>query len=674
MASVDTVTEIVSDPDLEQRAINVIRGLCMDGPQAANSGHPGTGMALAPLAHVLWTRILRYDAGAPDWPDRDRFVLSAGHASILLYSMLHLTGYGLTIEDLKAFRQWGSRTPGHPEVHRAPGIEVTTGPLGQGFANGVGMGIAERFLRTRFGADAFDHHIFVICSDGDLEEGISHEAASLAGHLGLGRLVYIYDDNHISIDGPTELALSDRAGTRFEGYGWHVDDIGEAANDTGALEAAVRRAMAEEDRPSLVILRSHIGWPSPKFTDTEHAHGNPLGEDEVRVTKAILGLPPDEPFWVPDDVLDLYRKAGGRGRAERQAWETGIEGWEGDRAALEACLAGRGYDDWWTKLPTWQPGEKVATRKASGACLQAAVEVVPGLVGGGADLTGNTGTVIKGEGVQSRDEPGGRQIYFGVREHGMGGTMNGMAMHGGVIPVGGTFFVFSDYMRGSVRLAALSEAHVIYSWTHDSVGLGEDGPTHQPVEQLAAVRAMPGLRVIRPADANETAAAWRVAVDSPGPTALILTRQDVPVLDGTAGHEGLTRGAYVLRPAADDDPDLVLIGTGSEVSVCLGAVDLLEADGLAVSVVSMPSWELFDEQSDDYQEQVLPSGVPTLAVEAATSFGWDRWADDSVSLDRFGASAPGAVALENLGYTAANVAARARQLLDDLSYDDEESR
>jgi transketolase len=655
----------VTDADLEQRAINVIRGLAMDGPQAANAGHPGTAMALAPLAHVLWTRVMKYDAAAPDWPDRDRFVLSCGHASILQYSMLYLTGYGLTLDDLRRFRQWGSPTPGHPEVHHTAGIEVTTGPLGQGFANGVGMGIAERYLRSRFGADVCDHFTFVLCSDGDLEEGISHEAGSLAGHLGLGRLVYVYDDNHISIDGPTELALSDDAGKRFEAYGWQVDRIGEVANDTDVLEAAVRRAMAVEDAPSLVILRSHIGWPSPKYTDTEHAHGNPLGEDEVRVTKQILGLPPDETFWVPDDVLALYREAGARGRVEHESWERRLARWDGDRAAWEACLAGRGVNGWDAKLPSWSPGDSVATRKASGACIQSVLDVVPGLVGGGADLTGNTGTVMKDVGMQSKEDPGGRQIYFGVREHGMGGVLTGMAMHRGVLPVGGTFFVFSDYMRGAVRLAALSEAHVIYSWTHDSVGLGEDGPTHQPIEQLAAVRAIPNLHVIRPADANETAAAWRVAVGADRPTALILTRQDVPVVTTPEEAANLARGGYVLRPAAD--PDLVLVGTGSEVAVCLDAAPLLEADGFAVQVVSLPSWDLFADQGEDYQETVLPADVPALAVEAAVSFGWDQWVDDSVSIDHFGASAPGKTVLENFGFTAGNVAARARELLDDLS-------
>ena len=657
---------MTADPALDQRAINVIRGLAMDGPQAARNGHPGTAMALAPLAHVLWTRIMNYDADAPDWPDRDRFVLSAGHASILLYSMLHLTGYGLTLEDVKDFRQWGSRTPGHPEVHHTPGVEVTTGPLGQGVANGVGLGVAERSLRARFGPEVCDHRTYVICSDGDLMEGISHEAASLAGHLKLGRLVYVYDDNHISIDGDTELSYSDDVAKRFEGYGWHVDQLGDIANDTDALEAALRRAGDDEEAPSLLILRSHIGWPSPNLTDTADAHGNPLGDDEIAATKDILGLPTDQSFYVPDDVLDLYRTAGRRGRDRREAWEKRLAAWDGDRQTYEACIGRRGLPGWQDALPSWEPGTKVATRNASGACLQALVDQVPGLMGGGADLTGNTGTAIKDHGVFSPEDPTGRQIYFGVREHGMGGVMNGMAAHGGVVPVGGTFFVFSDYMRPAVRLAAMSEFKAIFSFTHDSVGLGQDGPTHQPIEHLASLRAMPQLRLIRPADANETAAAWRLAVEADGPTALVLTRQDVPVLDGTADG-AVERGAYVL--ADPDDAQVVLIGTGSEVWVCVEAAALLAADGVTARVVSMPSWDLFAAQNDEYQNLVLPPEVPTLAVEAGASLGWDRWADDSVSLDRFGASAPGDIALANLGYTPENVADRARQLLSDLKED-----
>ena len=651
----------MTEADLEQLGINVIRGLAMDAPQRANSGHPGTAMALAPLAHVLWTRVMKYDPSDPLWPNRDRFVLSAGHACILQYAMLFLTGYGLTIEDLKEFRQWESRTPGHPEVHHTPGIEITTGPLGQGFANAVGMGIVERWLRARFGPEITDHYTFVICSDGDLEEGVSHEAASLAGHLGLGRLVYIYDDNHITIDGPTELAYNDNVPKRFQAYDWHVQDLGEAANDTDKLYRAIRRAMRVEDKPSMIVLRSHIGWPSPKFTDTAEAHGNPLGEDEVRATKEILGLPPDERFWVPDEVLEMYRKAIPRGQRLRRKWKNTYDAWQGDRAELEACLEGRGVDGWDAKLPTWQPGESVATRKAINACINATRDVVPGGIGGGADLTGNTGTHIEDSGVQSRSDPGGRLIHFGIREHAMAAVMNGIALHGGGIPFGGTFFNFSDYMRPAVRLAAISGAHVVFVWTHDSVGLGEDGPTHQPIEQLAEMRATPQLRVIRPADANETAAAWKVAVDHAGPTGLVLTRQNVPVLEGTA-NGGLARGAYTLVDP-DEQPKLVLIGTGSEVAMCLGAAKELTAAGVPTRVVSMPSWELFEEQDEAYRDAVLAGDVPKLAVEAAASYGWERWADESVSIDRFGASAPGKIVLENLGFTAENVAARARALV-----------
>jgi transketolase len=656
---------MTADPALEQRAINVIRGLAMDAPQAANSGHPGTAMALAPLAHVLWSRTMKYDAAAPHWADRDRFVLSAGHASILLYSMLHLTGYGLTLDDIKAFRQWGSATPGHPEVHHTLGVEVTTGPLGQGIGNAVGLALAERFLRARFGPEVCDHHTYVICSDGDLMEGLSHEAGSLAGHQGLGRLIAVYDDNHITIDGETELAYSDDAGKRFEAYGWRVERLGEVADDLDALDRALASAKEDDGRPTLLILRSHIGYPSPKYTDTSHAHGSPLGEDEVRVTKEILGLPADETFWVPDDVLEYYRDAGARGRRDHEAWDKRLAEFSGDREALDACLERRPLAGWEEALPSWEAGEKVATRKASGKCVEALAPKVPALFSGSGDLTGNTGTTLS-DGVASREEPGGRQLHYGIREHAMGAAMNGMALHGGVIPVGGTFFVFSDYMRPAVRLAAVSEAKVVYSWTHDSVGLGEDGPTHQPIEHLAALRAMPGLRLVRPADANETAQAWKVALGNFGPTALVLSRQDVPVLEGTAGAP-VEKGAYALVPA--DDPDIVLIGTGSEVAVCVGAAERLRESGVTAQVVSMPSWGLFEEQPEEYQLSVLPPHVPTLAVEAATGFGWDRWADDSVSIDRFGASAPGGVALANFGYTPENVAERARQLIADLQED-----
>jgi transketolase len=648
--------------DIERRAIAVIRGLAMDAPHAARSGHQGTAMALAPLAHVLWSRIMRYDASDPEWPDRDRFVLSAGHASILLYSMLHLTGEGLELDDLEAFRQWGSRTPGHPEVHHTAGVEVTTGPLGQGFANAVGMAMTERWLRSRFGPEAIDHRTFVIAGDGCLSEGISHEAASLAGFQRLGRLVCVYDDNHVTIDGPTELALGDDAAARFEAYGWHVESVGEIAEDLDALEAAVRRAIDVEDRPSLIVLRSHIAYPSPK-TDDPHTHGYALFDDEIAATKRVLGIPENETFWVPDDVLEWYREVGRRGAPLRAQWQA-------RRASLPAadvftaCLEGRGLDGWEQKLPVWKPDDKpIATRVASGECIKAILDVVPGLVGGGADLTGNTGTQIKGHGVMSADEPGGRQIYFGVREHGMGGAMNGMALHGGVVPVGGTFLVFSDYMRGSVRLAALSEAHAVYSFTHDSVGVGEDGPTHQPVEHILALRSIPGLRVIRPADANETAQAWVIAVNENGPTALILSRQNLPILEGTAASDGVRLGAYTLVDTAGD-PDLVLIGTGSEVAVCVEAAHQLAERQVRVRVVSMPCWSLFDAQPEAYRAGVLPEGIPRLSVEAAVTLAWPRYADASVGIDRFGASAPGDVALDHLGINVSNVVAHALSLLD----------
>jgi transketolase len=647
--------------DIERLAVNVIKGLAMDAPEAAKSGHQGTAMALAPLAHVLYTRVLRHDPAAPDWPDRDRFVLSAGHASILLYSALHLSGYDLTLDDLRAFRQWESRTPGHPEVHHTPGVEVTTGPLGQGFANGVGMAIAERMLRTRFGSEITDHRVYAICSDGDLMEGVSHEAASLAGHLGLGRLIYVYDDNSVTIDGRTDLTLSDDPGARFRSYGWHVDEVGEVADDLDALEAALNRAAEEEDRPSLIILQSHIASPSPEWTDHPKAHGNPFDADEITRTKELLGLPADQSFWVPEEVRGFYREAVATRAAAHAEWEERFNAWDGDKATWDACQRAVGLPNWEQKLPTWSAGQSIATRVASNECLNALVDVVPGLVGGGADLTGNSGSTVSDAGVQSAVDPAGRQIYFGVREHAMGSVLNGLALHGGALPVGGTFLVFSDYMRPAVRLAAISQAKVIYSWSHDSVGVGEDGPTHQPVEHVASLRAIPGLRVIRPADANEVTQAWKVAIDLPGPTAMILSRQSIPVLDGTATGD-LARGAYVLVDPADN-PRLVLIGTGSEVHVCVDAAELLADQGIPARVVSMPSWELFADQTGDYRRRVLPPGIPRLAVEAGTSFGWERWAEASVSIDRFGVSAPGHEVLERLGFTPRNVAARATDLV-----------
>jgi len=667
--ALQTSTPVVQDPRLVELGINVIRGIAMDAPEQANSGHSGTAMALAPLAHVLWTRIMHYDPRDPAWPDRDRFVLSNGHACILQYAMLHLTGYDLSLEDLRQFRQWDSRTPGHPEAGHTAGIDVTTGPLGQGVGDAVGMAIAERWLRTTFGRDVCDHRTYVIAGDGCFMEGISHEAASLAGHLGLGRLLAFYDDNHITIDGPTELAYDDNVPERFEAYGWRVRNLGEMANDVDALEAAIREAIevpadGPDAKPTLLVLRSHIGWPSPKLTDTAAAHGSPFGADEIKVTKDILGLPTDQTFWIPDEVRDFYGHQVARGGEHHAAWTERFAAWDGDRAAWEAAQAGHGLAGWADDLPGFDAGTALATRHAINKCIDATAAKLPGLLAGSADLTGNNGVKVKGAETQSRQTPGGMQVHYGIREHGMAAAMNGMSQHGGVLPVGGTFFTFSDYMRPSVRLAALTGTHVIYSWTHDSVGLGEDGPTHQPIEHLASLRAMPGLSVVRPADANETAQAWRVAVEAHGPVGLVLTRQDVPVLEATAERapEGVPRGAYVLVDS-DGPPHIVLVGTGSEVQHCVTAAATLAQEGMQAQVVSFPSWDLFEQQSDDYQDSVFPLDVPVLSIEAGATFGWERYADDSIGFDHFGASAPGELVMEYFGITAAHLVERARELL-----------
>lgn len=651
--------------DLEHLGVNVIRGLALDTVHKARSGHQGTAMALAPLAHVLFTRVMRYDAADPAWPDRDRFVLSAGHASVLLYSMLYLTGQGLEKADLEQFRQFGSRTPGHPEAGHTAGVEVTTGPLGQGLGNAVGLAVAERQLRSTFGAELCDHHTFVIAGDGCLSEGLSHESASLAGHLGLGRLIVVYDDNHITIDGPTELALGDDAPARFRAYGWDVDELGEASEDLDALEAALLRAKDVADKPSLIVVRSRIGYPSPKFTDNHAAHGNPFDDAEIAATKQVMGLPVDEPFWVPQDVLDQYRRAGSRGASERAAWQERLAAYGGDRAAWDAGQAHTGLSGWAGALPTFTPGDMVATRKASQQCLTALSEVVPGLIGGSADLTGNTGTQID-KALQGLEHPGGRQLYFGVREHAMGAALVGAARHGGVIPVGGTFLVFADYMRPPVRLAAMSNAKCVFVWSHDSVGVGEDGPTHQPVEQIMSLRAIPNLRVLRPADATEVAGAWQVAIASDGPSAIILSRQDIPVLAGTRADE-VARGAYALNDV--DDPDIILIATGSEVALCVEAAERLAAEGVAARVVSFPCWELFEALPPDEQDAVIDPDVPSVTVEAGVTLGWERYADLPVGIDRFGESAPGNVALERLGMTVDAVVDAAFEVLD--AYQDE---
>lgn len=649
------------DPDLDRQAIALIRGFAMDAPLYAKSGHQGTAMALAPLAHVLYSRVMNHHPAHPAWPDRDRFILSGGHASILQYALLYLAGYGLELDDIKAFRQWGSATPGHPEVGHTAGVEVTTGPLGQGFANAVGMALAERHLRATFGADVQGHHTFVIAGDGCLMEGVSHEAASLAGHQRLGNLICVYDDNHITIDGDTALTYSDDVGARFAAYGWHVEYLGECAEDCDVLEAALRRAVEVTDRPSLLLLRSHIGYPSPDLTDRHEAHGNPFTAEQVSRTKAVMGVP-DEPFWAPDGLVQAYRAhCATKGAAAHTAWQARFDAALAagtlDRAVWDACWSASGLPGWESALPTFEQGEKIATRVAIEKAFNASLAGVPALVAGGADLTGNTGTKLAGQTGAQADNPAGRQVYWGIREHGMGSAMVGMALHGGVLPAGGTFFVFLDYMRPPVRLAALSNAKVVFVFTHDSVGVGEDGPTHQPVEHLATLRAIPGLQVIRPADANETVEAWKTAVATAGPTALVLSRQNLTVC--TNGSAVVT-GAGVVSDVAD--PQVVLLATGSEVPLCAEAALALAADGVRARVVSMPSWDRFEAQSAEYRAQVLPPGVPVLSVEAGVTFGWARYADDSIGIDRFGASAPGNVVMDQLGINVANVVARAGAL------------
>jgi transketolase len=626
-------------------------------------------MAMAPAAYVLYTRVLRHNPADPSWPDRDRFVLSAGHGSMLLYAVLHLSGYDLPLEQLKRFRQWESMTPGHPERGEAPGVEVTTGPLGQGFANGVGMAMAERFLRERYGREVQDHRVFAIVSDGDLMEGIASEAASLAGHLGLGRIVYVYDDNEISLDGPTSLSFTTEDVTkRFEAYGWHVLEVHDA-NDIVALESALAEGIRVDDRPTLIRVTSIIGYPSPNRQGTSKAHGAPLGEDEVRLTKEALGWDPDARFVVHERVYEHFDQRR-RGAALQAEWQQRYDAWRAadpDRA--------REWDTGWAGRPLAGAAEaladiawdkpKLATRSAGQKAMAAFAPFVPTMVGGAADLSESTKTEFPG-GDEERftRARAGRNVFFGVREHGMGGAVNGMAAHGGIVrPYGSTFLQFSDYMRGAVRLSALQQLRVAWVYSHDSVALGEDGPTHQPVEHVAALRAIPGLTVIRPGDANETAAAWRVVLeDLHGPGVLVLSRQDLPVL-AEASAEGVARGAYVLREAAGQER-AAIVATGSEVAVALAAAQTLADEGIGARVVSMPSWELFEAQDDDYRDDVLPPGLPAVSVEAGISMGWSRWVDRSVSIERFGASAPGAEVLSRLGITPEATVAAVQELLE----------
>jgi transketolase len=666
--------------EIQALSINTIRGLSMDAVQKANAGHPGTAMALAPLGYVLFKRFLRANPDSTDWPDRDRFILSAGHACVLQYSLLHLTGYELSIEDLQQFRQWGSLTPGHPERGHTAGIEVTTGPLGQGFANAVGMAMAERFLGDRFnrpGRPVVDHHVYVICSDGDMMEGISQEAASVAGHFGLGKLVVCYDDNHITIDGTTSISFDgENHCARMEANGWHVQRV-EDSEDVEALEAAIAAGRDETERPSFIAIRSHIAYPAPNAVDTAKSHGAPLGEEEIRATKEIMGFDPERRFWVDEAVYEHMSLKRDGAEAERE-WQERFDAWrEAYPDAAEdwdLAWAGTLRDGWREALATFEAGEKIATRAAGQKIMASFAEFAPTMIGGAADLVESTKTVFDGGGEFSRVHAG-RNVPFGIREHAMGAIVNGAAAHGGIVkPYGSTFLIFSDYMRGAVRLSALMRLPVLWVWTHDSVAVGEDGPTHQPIEHYASLRAIPHLWVIRPADANEASVAWRVALErADGPVALLLSRQNIVVLDRTqvSGADGLEKGGYVLwdsDPAAADAPELILIATGAEVGETLDAARTLAGEGRRVRMVSMPCMELFEAQSPAYREQVLPRATTArLAVEPGATMSWWKWVGsdgDVIGIDRFGASAPGTTVLENLGFTAENIAARARALLD----------
>ena len=679
--------------ELDQLCINTIRMLSVDAVQKANSGHPGLPMGLAPAAYVLWTRFLKHNPHNPHWLDRDRFVLSAGHGSMLLYSMLFLTGYDVPLEQIKQFRQWGSHTPGHPERGHTPGVETTTGPLGQGFGNGVGMAIAEAHLAACYNrpdCDIVDHFTYAIVSDGDLMEGVASEAASLAGHLKLGKLIYLYDNNRISLAGAADLCFTEDCAKRFEAYGWHTVTVDDG-NDIDAIDRAVRAARAETSRPSLILLRTHIGYGSPGKQDTFEAHGSPLGEAEVKRTKENLGWPLDPQFYIPAEAEAQFREAVGNGEKAEAIWQERFNAYADKFPELaqefKQIMSGALSADWQSSLPTFAADPKgIATRAASGKLIAALAAKLPNLMGGSADLNPSTFTVLPKLGdfesplrkfTDSQGSAGGvwsyggRNLHFGVREHGMGAAINGMAAHGGIIPFGSTFLIFSDYLRPSIRLAALMELGVIYVFTHDSIGVGEDGPTHQPIEQLAALRAIPRLIVIRPGDANETSIAWQVAIESRTcPVALVLSRQNVPTLDRSqfAPADGLRRGAYVLADAPAGKPDIVLIGTGSELSLVVAAREKLAERKIQARVVSMPSWELFDQQPQAYRETVFPKSVrPRLAVEAGLPQGWHRYLGDGgdiIGIERFGASAPGNIVMQKFGFTIDHVIERATALLE----------
>ena len=667
----------MTDSKLDDLCTNTIRFLSVDAVQKANSGHPGAPMGAAVMAYVLWDRFLKHNPTDPTWLDRDRFILSAGHASALLYSLLHLTGYDLPLEELKQFRQWGSKTPGHPEYGLTPGVEATTGPLGQGFANGVGMAIAERWLGEHYnrpGHEIINHHIYALVSDGDLQEGVASEAASLAGTLHLGKLIYLYDDNDISIEGNTDISFTEDVAQRFQAYGWHVIDQVDGL-DSQAVDSAIRVAQKETFRPSMIVCKTIIGYGSPNKAATGSAHGEPLGEEEVRLSKEELAWPYQEPFTIPEEALGHFRQAQERGKQSQREWEERLASYRQqypkEAQQLEDALSGDLPQGWDTGLENlFNPADKpIATRDASNKVMNVIAQSVHSLTGGSADLAPSTRTLLKEHGHPGSGEPYDHNMHFGVREHAMGAIANGMALHGGTIPYTATFLIFSDYMRPPMRLASIMEQRVIHIFTHDSIGMGEDGPTHQPIEQLAGLRAVPGLTVLRPCDATETSEAWKVAIQRRGgPTTLVLTRQNLPILDraSLAPAEGVKKGGYVLWETSSK-PKVILIGTGSEVHIALEAGKMLAADGIAVRVVSLPSWELFDAQPVSYRDSVLPPAIKArVAVEAASPLGWERYVGFEgamVSISHFGASAPGGIVYEKFGFTAANVAQEARRLV-----------
>jgi transketolase len=691
-SGVDTIAVIT--PELEKLAINTIRFLSADAVQNANSGHPGMPMGAAAMAYTLWTRFLKHDPHDPKWVDRDRFILSAGHGSMLHYSLLHLTGYDLPLGELKRFRQWGSHTPGHPERGETPGVEVATGPLGQGLSNAVGMAIAEAWLAAKYnrpGHTIVDHHTYTICGDGCLMEGITAEAASLAGHLKLGKLIALYDANRITLAGGTDLTFTEDVAKRFEAYGWHTRTLTDG-NNVEEIAAAIREAQAEKERPSLLIVHTHIGFGSPKKQDSFHSHGSPLGDEELAAAKKNLGWPTSEKFFLPEEAVTLFREAVAKGKAFHQIWNQNFEAYRaafpGEAAEFEKIMSGELPEGWDRELPRWKVGDKpLATRVAGGEAMNALAKQIPNIIGGSADLNPSTNTALKGMGDFQPPDSGaadggvaprqgavggdwgyaGRNVAFGVREHAMGAAVNGMAAHGGILPYSATFFVFSDYMKPAIRLGALMGLKVVYVFTHDSIGVGEDGPTHEPVEQLAGVRAIPGATVLRPADGNETTDAWASAMRRNGPTLLVLSRQNTPHLDHSQAVGDLSRGAYILAGTANERPDVILIGTGTEVALCTAAREKLGGYGVKARVVSMPGMSLFEEQDAAYRESVLPADVTKrVTVEAASTFGWDRWSGPQgirIGLDRFGASAPGEEVLRQLGFTVGHVTAAALRMM-----------